>query len=34
MSGDALRETGDLERMLRTQLEPFYTSSEVKALLE
>ena len=31
---DALRESGDLERMLRTQLEPFYTSSEVKALLE
>ncbi len=29
----ALRETGDLERILRTQLEPFYTSPEVAALL-
>lgn len=31
---DALRQTGDLERMLRAQLEPFYTSPEVAALLE
>jgi hypothetical protein len=30
---DALRETGDLERMLREQLEPFYSSDEVIALL-
>jgi hypothetical protein len=29
----ALRETGDLERMVRAQLEPFYTSPEVVALL-
>jgi hypothetical protein len=29
----ALRESGDLERMLRAQLEPFYASSEVRALL-
>ncbi len=26
---DALRESGDLERMLRAELEPFYTSPEV-----
>jgi hypothetical protein len=31
---EALRETGDLERMLRAQLEPFYTSPEVTALLD
>ena len=30
---DALRESGDLERMLRAELEPFYTSPEVTALL-
>lgn len=30
---EALRETGDLERILRTQLEPFYASPEVAALL-
>jgi hypothetical protein len=30
---DALRETGDLERIVRAQLEPFYTSDEVIALL-
>ncbi|HEX2705960.1 MAG TPA: hypothetical protein VHM65_09395 [Candidatus Lustribacter sp.] len=30
---EALRETGDLERMLRAQLEPFYTSTEVTVLL-
>lgn len=30
----ALRETGDLERILRTQLEPFYASPEVSALLD
>jgi hypothetical protein len=30
---DALRETGDLERLLRAQLEPFYTSPQVSALL-
>jgi hypothetical protein len=30
---DALSETGDLERIVRAQLEPFYTSSEVAALL-
>jgi hypothetical protein len=30
---DALRETGDLERILRAQLEPFYASEEVIALL-
>lgn len=29
----ALRETGDLERILRTHLEPFFASSEVAALL-
>ena len=29
----ALRETGDLERILRAQLEPFYSSPEVTALL-
>ncbi len=28
-----LRETGDLERILRAQLEPFYASAEVAALL-
>lgn len=31
---DALHGTGDLERMLRAQLEPFYTSTELKALLD
>jgi len=31
---DALRETGDLERILRAQLEPFFSSAEVIALLE
>ena len=31
---DALRETGDLERILRAQLEPFYSSPEVTALLD
>ncbi|MEP6814562.1 MAG: hypothetical protein ABI873_03300 [Marmoricola sp.] len=31
---DALRETGDLERMLRAELEPFYTSNEVTVLLD
>jgi hypothetical protein len=31
---DALRESGDLERMLRAQLEPFYLSPEVRALLD
>jgi hypothetical protein len=30
---EALRETGDLERIIRAQLEPFYTSAEVAALL-
>ena len=30
---DALRETGDLEQILRAQLEPFYSSPEVTALL-
>jgi hypothetical protein len=30
----ALRETGDLERILRAQLEPFYASPEVSALLD
>ncbi|WP_134739061.1 hypothetical protein [Nocardioides sp. 503] len=30
---DALRETGDLERLLREQLEPFYASAEVRDLL-
>jgi len=30
---DAVRESGDLERMLRAQLEPFYSSDEVSALL-
>lgn len=29
----ALRESGDLERILRAQLEPFYSSDEVRALL-
>lgn len=29
----ALRETGDLERIIRAQLEPFYDSAEVRALL-
>ena len=31
---DALRESGDLERMLRARLEPFYASPEVAALLD
>lgn len=31
---DALRETGDLERLVRTQLEPFYASTAVTALLD
>lgn len=31
---DALQETGDLERMLRARLEPFYASPEVRALLD
>jgi hypothetical protein len=31
---DALRESGDLERILRARLEPFYRSSEVAALLD
>jgi hypothetical protein len=31
---DALRETGDLEKILRAQLEPFYASTEVAALLD
>ena len=31
---DALRESGDLERILRAELEPFYTSPEVTALLD
>lgn len=30
---EALRETGDLERILRAQLEPFYGSAEVRKLL-
>jgi len=30
---DALRESGDLERILRAELEPFYTSTEVIDLL-
>lgn len=30
----ALRESGELERLLRAQLEPFYASAEVEALLE
>jgi len=30
---DALRESGDLERMLRAELEPFYTSPAVTAVL-
>ena len=30
---DALRESGDLERLLRAQLEPFYASPEVTSLL-
>jgi hypothetical protein len=30
---DALRESGELERMLRAELEPFYSSAEVVALL-
>lgn len=29
----ALRDSGDLERLLRAQLEPFFTSAEVRALL-
>jgi len=31
---DALRESGDLERLLRARLEPFYDSAEVSALLD
>jgi hypothetical protein len=31
---EALRESGDLERLLRAQLEPFYASDEVRVLLE
>ncbi len=31
---DALRETGELERLLRARLEPFFASAEVVALLE
>jgi hypothetical protein len=31
---DTLRESGDLERILRAELEPFYTSPEVTALLD
>lgn len=31
---DVLQLTGDLERMLRARLEPFYTSAEVRALLD
>jgi len=31
---DALRESGDLERILRAELEPFYASPEVTALLD
>lgn len=30
---DALRDSGDLERLVRAQLEPFYASAEVRALL-
>ncbi len=30
----ALRESGDLERLVRAQLEPFFTSAEVGALLD
>jgi len=30
---EALRESGDLERLLRAQLEPFYSSAEARALL-
>ena len=30
---EALQETGDLERMIRAELEPFYSSPEVEALL-
>ena len=30
----ALRESGDLERLLRAELEPFYASAEVTALLD
>jgi hypothetical protein len=30
---DALRDSGDLERILRAQLEPFYASEDVRALL-
>ena len=30
---EALRETGDLERLVRARLEPFYASAEVAALL-
>jgi hypothetical protein len=31
---EALRESGDLERILRARLEPFYSSPEVRALLD
>jgi hypothetical protein len=31
---DALRETGDLDRIVRAELEPFYSSPEVLTLLE
>lgn len=31
---DALRESGDLERLLRSQLEPFFDSAEVRNLLQ
>lgn len=31
---EALRETGDLERLVRAELEPFYASAEVAALLD
>ncbi|MGY2875819.1 hypothetical protein ACVW00_003009 [Marmoricola sp. URHA0025 HA25] len=31
---DALRESGDLERVVRARLEPFYVSPEVSALLD
>jgi hypothetical protein len=31
---DALRESGDLERILRARLEPFYSSAEVRSLLD
>ncbi len=31
---ESLRETGDLESMIRAELEPFYTSPEIAALLD